>query len=314
MLNIAARGGGGARGAFAAAAAYLAAQAAVTGGMAWLGRAFGYSRHPLVGVVRLTGVISPTPGPFRPGVIRMAGISKILEGAFALPNLRAVALLVNSPGGSPVQSFLIQDRIRQLAESKKIPVMTFCEDVAASGGYLLAISGDEVYAHPTSIVGSIGVVSAGFGFHKLLERLGIERRVHAAGPRKVMLDPFSPEKPEDAQYLEDLQREVHGVFIDRVKERRGDKLDKSKEDEIFSGQFWTGQQALKLGLVDGLGDVHSIVQKKFDGKAKLRVILDDLPLFSRFLGGDGGVRSANSIPHDALWALESRELWAKYGL
>jgi signal peptide peptidase SppA len=198
---------------------------------------------PVVAVVRLAGVIGSL-GPWRGG-LSLAGLAGTLERAFALGGIKAVALAINSPGGSPVQSSLIAARIRALASEKKLPVFAFAEDVAASGGYWLATAGDEIYADESSIVGSIGVISAGFGFPELLQRLGVERRVHTAGVRKSMLDPFRPESPEDVARLEALQGEIHDSFKAHVRERRGARL-KADDDTLFSGEFWSGKRALPL--------------------------------------------------------------------
>jgi signal peptide peptidase SppA len=193
--------------------------------------------------------------PLRPG-LSLAAVAGPIEKAFSASKLSSVAVLINSPGGSPVQSNLIFKRIRQLAAEKQKRVYVFCEDVAASGGYFLAIAGDEIYADPSSIVGSIGVVSAGFGFDKAIEKLGIDRRVYTAGMSKSTLDPFQPEKPEDVARIKAIQKDIHETFIALVKERRGARL-AATDDELFSGAFWSGPKALQLGLIDGISDVRS---------------------------------------------------------
>src|SRR6201987_6371066 len=204
----------------------------------------------VVPVVRLSGVIGAVT-PLRPG-LTLAGIAKTLEKAFATKNARAVALVINSPGGSPVQSRQIYLRIRQLAHEKNLQVMVFCEDVAASGGYMIACAGDEIYCDPSSILGSIGVVGSSFGFPKLMEKLGVERRLYVSGEHKAMLDPFLPEKPEDVDRPKAIQREIHQSFIELVKGRRGSKID-SRESALFTGEYWTGQRGLEMGLVDAVG-------------------------------------------------------------
>src|SRR5687768_17716353 len=200
-------------------------------------------RPPVVAAVRLHGVITPQSSPVARNTINLQNMESAINRAFDNERLIAVALLINSPGGAPTQSALIAERIRELATKKHVPVLAFCEDVAASGGYWLACAGDEIYAHGTSIVGSIGVVSAGFGLNGLIERYGVERRVHTAGEAKVRLDPFSPEKPEDVEWLKGLQAQLHEQFADWVKQRRGAKL-KATDDELFNGEVWTGAKAV----------------------------------------------------------------------
>ncbi|MGH8916863.1 MAG: S49 family peptidase, partial [Actinomycetes bacterium] len=195
-------------------------------------------RKDVVAVVKLHGVITPSPSPLARGAINLATVETALTRAFGFDRLKAVALLINSPGGAPTQSGLVAERIRQLADEKNVPVLAFAEDVAASGGYWLACAADEIYAHATSMVGSIGVVSSSFGMHGLLERFGVERRVHTAGARKVRLDPFRPEVPEDVEWLAGLQGELHERFVAWVTSRRGDKLAGSTDD-LFSGEVWT---------------------------------------------------------------------------
>ena len=263
---------------------------------------------PVVAVVRLAGVIGSL-GPWRGG-LSLAGLAPTLERAFAIRGIKAIALAINSPGGSPVQSSLIAGRIRALATEKKVPVFAFAEDVAASGGYWLATAGDEIYADESSIVGSIGVISAGFGFQEVLERIGVERRVHTAGSRKSMLDPFRPESPEDVARLEALQREIHDSFKAQVRERRGARL-KTDDEILFSGEFWSGKRALELGLIDGIGDMRSILRARFGDKVRLRVI-----------GGQRGwlmrrfrlTAAPEDWARDLIGAVEERALWARFGL
>src|SRR5450759_756699 len=213
---------------------------------------------PVVPVVRLSGVIGMST-PLRPGLM-LSTTARSLERAFATRNARAVALLINSPGGSPAQSHLILRRIRQLAAEKKMPVLAFIEDVGASGGYMLACAGDEIICDQYSIVGSIGVVGGSFGFPKLMDKLGIERRLYTSGERKVMLDPFLPEKPEDVKRIKAIQKDIHEHFIALVKERRGARLHGS-DKALFSGEFWSAQAAIELGLADSLGDLRSTLRE-----------------------------------------------------
>lgn len=264
---------------------------------------------PRVAVVRLDGVIN-RPGGFHRG-LSLAALAGTLERAFALPDLAAVALAINSPGGSPVQSALIGQRIRALAAEREVPVYAFAEDVAASGGYWLACAGDKIFADPASIVGSIGVVSAGFGFPDLLRRLGVERRLHTAGDRKARHDPFRRETPEDVEKLLALQEDMHETFIAWVKERRGDRLKGAPED-LFSGDFWTGRQALDLGLVDGLGDLRGVLRKEFGDKVRL-LRVGERRSWLRFRLGPQGAARAGWLD-DLAAALEERVLWSRFGL
>src|SRR3954452_21042931 len=214
----------------------------------------------VVPVVRLSGVIGAVT-PLRPGMT-LAGIAKMLERAFGTRNARAVALAINSPGGSPVQSRQIYLRIRQLAAEKKLPVLVFVEDVAASGGYMIACAGDEIFCDPSSILGSIGVVGGSFGFQEAIKRLGIERRLYTAGAHKAMLDPFLPENPDDVAKVKALQRQIHQIFIALVKESRGARL-KGADDTMFTGEYWAGETSITLGLADGIGDIRSILRARY---------------------------------------------------
>ncbi len=233
---------------------------------------------PVVPVVRLSGVIGVST-PLKPGLM-LSSIARSLERAFATRNARAVALIVNSPGGSPSQSHLIYRRIRQLAEEKKLPVIAFVEDVGASGGYMLACAGDEIICDQFSIVGSIGVVGGSFGFPKLMEKLGVERRVYTAGERKVMLDPFQPEKPEDVKRIKEIQKDIHEHFIALVKQSRGTRL-KGAEKTLFSGEFWTAQDAIDLGLADRIGDLRATLRERYGEKVRTPLISADRGLFGR---------------------------------
>jgi signal peptide peptidase SppA len=269
---------------------------------------------PVVPVVRLTGVIGVVT-PLRPGIL-LSTVARSLERAFDVPNARAVALIINSPGGSPAQSHLIFRRIRQLAEEKHLPVLAFVEDVGASGGYMLACAADEIICDQFSIVGSIGVVGGTFGVPKLMEKLGIERRLYTSGDRKVMLDPFLPEKPEDVKRIKAIQREIHDHFIALVKARRTDKL-RGSEKTLFSGEFWTAQKAIELGLADRVGDLRSTLRERFGEKVHTPLISAERSLFGRRLPGVGLADALTRQPglaDDLVSALETRALWGRYGL
>jgi serine protease SohB len=267
---------------------------------------------PVVPVVRLAGVIGVST-PLRPGLM-LASLARQLERAFAVRNARAVALLINSPGGSPVQSHLIYLRIRSLAAEKKLPVIAFAEDVAASGGYMLACAADEIICDPSSIVGSIGVIGGTFGFPRLLEKLGVERRIYTSGERKAMLDPFLPEKPDEVERLKLVQREIHDDFIALVKERRGARLS-GPESELFSGEYWTGRTAVELGLADTVGELRSILRERFGDKVITPVIAPERSLLGRVRPGVGleGI-GRDGFADELISALEARALWARYGL
>jgi signal peptide peptidase SppA len=258
---------------------------------------------PVVAVVKLHGVITPTPSPLSRGTININTVEQALTKAFDHERLSAVALAINSPGGAPTQSALVSERIRELADKKKVPVLAFCEDVAASGGYWLACAADEIYAHSSSLVGSIGVVTAGFGLNGLLERVGVERRVYTAGAHKVRLDPFRPEKDEDVEWIKSLQSQLHDQFVSWVKERRGDRLNDG--DDLFSGEIWTGSKAKELGIVDGVGNLRAVLTSRFP-EAELSVAEPKRPLLAR-LGLGGATQSL-------LTAIEHRALWSRYGL
>jgi signal peptide peptidase SppA len=280
-----------------------------------------FSRRPVVPVLRFVGPIGMAT-PLRPG-LALATVAAAIEKAFSASKLPTVAILINSPGGSPVQSHLIFKRIRQLAQERDKRVYVFCEDVAASGGYFLALSGDEIYADPSSIVGSIGVISAGFGFDKAIEKLGIERRVYTSGATKSILDPFKAEKAEDVERLKAIQRDVHESFIGIVKQRRGARL-AAPDEELFSGAFWAGPKAVQLGLIDGVVDVRTKMRELHGEKVRLRVVpvggggllsrLRKSPGFS--LGGAVEMSSlcGASLPGDVISALETRALWSRFGL
>jgi signal peptide peptidase SppA len=268
--------------------------------------------QPVVTVVRLAGAIGSVM-PLRAG-LSIAGVAPMLERAFAPHGVKAVALVVNSPGGSPAQSHLIYKRIRALSDEKKVPVLVFVEDAAASGGYMIACAGDEIFADPSSILGSIGVVSASFGLDRFIERFGIERRVHTSGENKAMLDPFRPEDPEDVARLKALQSRIHAMFIDLVKGRRGARL-KVDSPDLFSGAFWVGSEAVELGLADAVGDLRSVLRERFGPKVEMRLIAPSRQsliarLFNRTPLGPESLLD----PYAVIGALEERAAWARLGL
>lgn len=267
---------------------------------------------PTVAVLRLDGVIA-TRGGVRGKSLSMAGLAEPIERAFKLPDLVAVALLINSPGGSPVQSALIERRIRALAAEKNIPVIAFAEDVAASGGYWLALAADEIYAQDASIVGSIGVVSSGFGFPDLIRRFGIERRVYTAGTSKAMLDPFRAEEPDDVERLKALQLDIHESFKDLVRSRRGARL--KEDDQVFTGAIFTGRQALARGLIDGIGDLRQVLRERFGERVRFRLIAERSRRgFGLKRLGFASQLNPIDLVADGLGALEERAIWARFGL
>lgn len=268
-------------------------------------------RGPVVSVVRLSGAIGQA-GPFRPG-FSLESVAPLLERAFARKDQAAVALVVNSPGGSPVQSALIAKRIRDLADEKKLPVIAFCEDVAASGGYWLVCAADEIFADESSIVGSIGVVSASFGLHEFIGRYGIERRVHTAGDKKVLLDPFAPEREDGVAHLKSIQAEIHESFKAMVRARRGARL-KGQEEELFSGAFWAGRRALEFGLIDGIGDVRGVLRSRYGDKVRVHAVHEHRPWWRRFPLRSSTRPWAADLADAALGAVEERALWARFGL
>ena len=225
-----------------------------------------WPRAPVVSVLRFEGVIMPR---LRRGGVSLASHAAAIDRAFRVANLVAVAIVVNSPGGAAVQSALLYRRIRELADEKHVPVIAFAEDVAASGGYWLALAGDEIFSEETSILGSIGVISAGFGFTRLIERLGVERRLHTAGARKSLLDPFLPEDPSDVERLTALQQDIHLSFKEHVRRRRAGKID-AADESLFSGEVLTGRMALERGLVDGIGEIRGVMRSRYGDNVKLR--------------------------------------------
>lgn len=266
---------------------------------------------PIVPVVRLSGVIGVST-PLKPG-LTVASVARSLDRAFNTSKARAVALAINSPGGSAAQSHLIHRRIRQLSDEKQIPVIAFIEDVGASGGYMIACAADEIVCDGSSIVGSIGVVGGSFGLHKLIEKIGVERRLYTSGDRKAMLDPFLEENPEDVKRLKKIQEEIHKSFIELVKSRRAGKLD-GPESDLFSGEYWTGNQAKAFGLVDTIGDLRGVLRERYGEKVHLPLIADR-GLFGRRVPGIlDGLRGAPDLAEDFVSAIEARAIWARYGL
>lgn len=268
---------------------------------------------PVIPVLRLSGVIASSGRLGAGSPLNIERLEAPLKQAFAVKAAPAVALIVNSPGGSAAQSHLIARRIRALAEKHEKRVLVFVEDVAASGGYMIAVAGDEIVVDPSSILGSIGVVAASFGFQGLIERFGVERRVHTAGTRKLMLDPFLPERPDDVAHLEALQQEIHAMFIALVRERRG-KLLKEDEPDLFSGAFWTGGRAIALGLADRLGDLGSVLRERYGEKVRLKPILAERRSLLRRFGVDARGALAGGGFDAMIAAVEERGIWGRYGL
>lgn len=260
---------------------------------------------PTVAVIRLAGIIGEA-GSFKRG-LTLEELDDDIKKAFEIPNLKAVAVQINSPGGSPVQSELIYNAIRYHADKKKIPVYSFAEDLAASGGYWLLCAGDEIYAHESSLIGSIGVISAGFGFVEAIKKLGIERRVYTQGENKSVLDPFQLEKQSDIEILKEAQKDVHEAFKAHVKSRR--KIKKSDEERLFSGEFWSGKKAKSLGLVDDIGDLRSVLVKKFGDDVKIEKISKPKGWLKRKFG------VISDVFFDSLArAISEKAIWSKFGM
>lgn len=274
--------------------------------------------RPLVPVLRFSGPIGVS-SPFKQE-LSMPTVAAAIEKAFSMRGAKAVAIQINSPGGAAVQSTLIYKRIRALAEEKDLKVYVFCEDVAASGGYMLSVAGDEIYADPSSIVGSIGVIAAGFGFPGLMEKIGVERRVYTAGNNKDTLDPFLPVKPADVERVQAIQLDIHEAFIEMVKSRRGDKLTKS-DDELFTGAFWSGKVAAELGLIDGLSDLRTKMREVFGEDVRFKLVSSSgswLRRGKKSVSVGGGGINLGSLPQgfaaDVISAIEARALWSRFGL
>ena len=257
--------------------------------------------------MRLTGIIG-SAGRFKQG-IELPNQTDILKKAFSVKKISHVAISINSPGGSPVQSHLIYSYIRELADKKKVKVLIFAEDVAASGGYFIACAGDEIFANSSSIIGSIGVISASFGFKDLIQKIGVQRRVYTAGKNKSTLDPFVEEKEEDVKRLKNIQLELHADFIKVVETSRGSKLKDPEKNNIFTGEFWTGKSALRLGLIDGIGNADQVLKEKFGDK----VIIKNFEKRKGFLAKK--LSSSISDPFDKLINnLEEKSMWQRFGL
>ena len=269
-----------------------------------------FNRAPVIPLVRLQGVIASEQ---RPGRLNIATYAAVLQRAFSVKQAPAVAIVVNSPGGSPVQSRLIAKRIRDLAAEHDKKVLVFVEDVAASGGYFIASAGDEIIADPSSIVGSIGVIMSGFGFEEAIGRLGVKRRLYTAGRNKSTLDPFLPEKPEDVDRIKAAELAIHEVFIDYVKARRGERL-KGEDDDLFTGEWWIATRGIELGLVDALGDIHEVLRARYGEKVKLKPFGPKRPLLQMPRFGTEAGSSVSGLGTDMIAALEDRALWSRFGL
>ena len=263
-----------------------------------------FKKKKIVAHIKLNGVIG-NAGTFKQG-IDFSGQEEIIKKAFSLKKAIAIAITINSPGGSPVQSHLIYKFIRAQAKKNKKKVIVFAEDVAASGGYLIACAGDEIYANSSSIIGSIGVIYSSFGFTELIKKIGVERRVHTAGKNKSTLDPFLDEKTEDIERLKTIQLDLHKDFIKVVEESRSSKLNKS-EIELFSGEFWSGNKAKELGLVDGIGDANEVLKEKFGEDVVIKKFEKSKGWLSKKLSS-----SSNQIDQLAN-ILEERSIWQRYG-
>jgi signal peptide peptidase SppA len=266
-------------------------------------------RGPVVSVLRFEGVILPRA---RRNAISLASHAAAIERAFRLPGLVAVAIVVNSPGGAPVQSALLHRRIRQLADEKKVPVIAFAEDVAASGGYWLALAGDEIFGEETSLLGSIGVITGSFGVHELINRLGIERRLFTSGTHKSLLDPFLPVNPEDVERLTILQQDIHRAFKDHVRRRRAGKID-AADESLFNGDVLTGHMAAERGLIDGIGEVRTVMRARYGENVRLRAIPTERrrPVWGRL---PFTAREPADFVGDLTEWLEARLLWSRFGL
>lgn len=275
-----------------------------------------FKRAPVIPVIRLYGAIAPGRGsPLGGRTLSHPPLEKAIEEAFSSKKTKAVALAINSPGGAPGQSSLIARHIRRLADEKNIPVLAFCEDVAASGGYLLACAADEIFVNEYSVMGSIGVISAGFGAKEAIDKLGIERRVYTAGKRKLLLDTFGEEDPEDVARLKALQGDIHARFIDWVKASRKDRI--NPEDELFEGDVWVGQKAVDIGLADGVGEMRDVLRGRFGDEIRLKDIgPGKSSLIGRLLGSSeahGGTIGGDFAETGAA-LIEERLIWARYGL
>jgi serine protease SohB len=263
-------------------------------------------KRPTVPVLRFDGVIG-TGGGLGKGRINAENLESNIKKAFSTSKPSAVAIIINSPGGSPVQSSLIYQRVRYFAEKKDVPILVFIEDVAASGGYWLSCVGDEIFADKASIVGSIGVISASFGFSEAISKVGVERRVYTTGKSKGSLDPFKPERPEDVRMLKNIMNDTQEAFVDLVNLRRGSKL--CDDDSIFTGAFWSGEKALKLGLIDGIGEIRTVLRQRFGNKVKLKFINKKKSFISGLVQG-----FSSPIINNIINEIENNAHWKRFGL
>jgi len=275
----------------------------------WIGKKLGKG-GVIIPVVRLHGVIASDQKPNR---INLQSVNPMLEKAFKMKKAPVVAIVINSPGGSPVQSRLVANRIAQLSIKHEKKVLVFIEDVAASGGYFIAVVGSEIFADPSSIVGSIGVVMGGFGFDEAIKKIGVSRRLYVSGKNKSTLDPFLPEKKTDVERIKKVGTEIHKTFIDYVKTHRGDKL-KAKDDMLFTGEWWTGVSGLDLGLIDAIGDMHEVLRERYGDDVSLKIIEAKKSLFQIPSFGLSTGINASSIAGEAISAIEERALWSRFGL
>lgn len=271
------------------------------------------TKGPVVPVIRLSGVIGSGGGALRGEGLSLQGVNNSLERAFKIKGAKAVALAINSPGGSPVQSALITDRVRALSKEHDVPVIAFIEDVGASGGYWLALAADEIFADPNSLVGSIGVISAGFGFVETMKWLGVERRVYTAGESKSLLDPFKPEDPKGIDRLRVILDDAHVNFKAMVRERRGDKL-QGEDKDLFEGQIWSGGRAVENGLIDGLGNLHGVLKERFGDDLKMPMITKPKPWWQRRFRAGAALGEPREWIDGTLDSLSERALWARFGL
>jgi len=271
---------------------------------------FLFNNSVIIPTIRLSGVIGQS-GFFKSG-LTISSLNKLIDKLFSNKKSPAVALIINSPGGSPTQSSLIADKIISRAKEKNKKVIAFVEDVAASGGYWLACSADEIFIDQNSVIGSIGVISPGFGFVELIKKIGVDRRVYTSGKSKSFLDPFKPEKKEDIRRLKVIQEEIHENFISYVKKRRGSKIKHAKESEIFSGLFWVGQKAIDYGLVDGMGSIYQILRKKYGDNVKIKFIDQKKTFIQKKLTSQNNFSLIDT--NLLIEQIEEKALWSRYGL
>lgn len=278
-----------------------------------------FKPKPKVAVLRLTGIIMDSASPGR-NVLTAHQLEKLINEAFETPGAKAVALEINSPGGSPVQSALIAGQIRRLAKEKELPVHSFVEDLAASGGFWLACAGDDIYVQDSSIVGSVGVISASFGLDEFINRHGITRRVYTAGKEKAFLDPFSPEDPKNIKRLKDIQKEIHDQFKSWVRERRGDAIKGKRDTTIFEGQFFTGTKAVEIGFADGVGDLTSRMKELYGDDVKFKRIEPARGFMASLLNSRMQAPDIDNTADKRAWVCaaideaEARTMWQRYGL